>query len=457
MKFKVLIAAAVLLSLSAGAWWFWGDSLPALPGGTLELAIAPEAVEFDVVRLGESAEQVVTLTNVGQEVLELSAARTERPFGAFLGAHGIFLDPGESYFLRVHFRPESEGAASGTLHFDAANGASAAVELSGRTPIAQFVELTPRAVAFGDVTIGQQVSALVTLTNRGEAPFQLDTVQLPAGFELEPLAEPLAPGARTTLKLSFSPRQAGRHEGRLTLRDNEADRDLAALSLSGDGVDFQLDLAFGASPRQLDFGDVPIGAARKGWLTLSNSGNDELALTSITLPEGFYAPEGSRRIAAGRSLSFPITFRPGKTGDHGGVVQLTTNAAGSEPLGIVVAANGAAVGSQPTGAASGGTSDDDGGSARRDRFGFFPPSGDGRAIDLAAEPEFLDPVGEVPDELDPTTDLPAATIGSLGEGSDIDFIGYRNDVGEAHVGGVVIDRQSGRVELQGLQLPKVHG
>ena len=405
MKFRILTLVLVLVAGSVSAWWFGGKPLTSALAGPLPLVIAPEVLEFENVRVGATDKQLVSLTNIGEEVLELTELQLEGPFSGFLGAKGVFLESGESRFLSITFTPTDTGRTDGRVFIRDAQRREVSSELTGTSPTPHDIALWPRSIRFGDVSVGNDATALLTIENRGSLPFTLPQPALAEGFHLEPLAEPLAPGARTTVKVRFSPLAEGRHDGELLLRDDVFDRDLAIVTLAGDGIDFELDVAFGASPQHLDFGTVPLGSARKGWLTLSNSGRDPVTLTSVALPEGFSAPEGSRIIGAGSKLSYPITFQPTKAGDHAGLVQFTTNSPSGNPIGIALAAMGGAL--QKAGAQRAADAGSDA-TTRKNRFDFFGTNGEvSSAADVASlEPEFLEPVGEVPDEFGETPDGP---------------------------------------------------
>ncbi len=457
MKFRILALVLVLVAGSVSAWWFGGKPLPSAIAGPLPLVIAPEILEFENIRVGTSDKQLVSLTNIGEEILELTELELEGPFSAFLGPKSVFLDSGETQFLAITFTPTEEGQTEGSIAIRDAQSREASSALTGTSPTPHDVALWPRSIRFGDVSVGNDATALLTIENRGSLPFTLPELALADGFHLEPLTAPLAPGARETVKVRFSPLSEGRHDGELLLRDDVFDRDLAVVSLAGDGIDFELDVAFGAAPQHLDFGTVPLGSARKGWLTLSNSGRDPVTLTSVAVPEGFSAPEGSRVIGAGSKLSYPITFRPTKGGDHAGLVQFATNTPGGDPVGVALAAIGGALegsGAEPQTADSRSDAP-----TRKNRFGFFGTNGEvSSTADVASlEPEFLEPVGEVPEEFGEAGDGPVLGQGTFAEGSDLEFIGLHADVADVHVGEILVDRQSGRVELNDLQLPKVLG
>lgn len=75
----------------------------------------------------------------------------------------------------------------------------------------------------------------------------------------------------------------------------------------------------------LDFGGISIGSSTSKLLTISNSGNTELDVSAINLPEGFSgAWTGS--IAAGGSTNITIIFMPDREGSFTGIVEVISDA-----------------------------------------------------------------------------------------------------------------------------------
>src|SRR5439155_602899 len=60
----------------------------------------------------------------------------------------------------------------------------------------------------------------------------------------------------------------------------------------------------------LAFGDVHVGSTSTSTLTISNSGNTTLTVSSITYPSGFSGDWAGGTIAAGASQAVTITFAP---------------------------------------------------------------------------------------------------------------------------------------------------
>jgi len=76
----------------------------------------------------------------------------------------------------------------------------------------------------------------------------------------------------------------------------------------------------------LKFDDLILLETATKTVTVSNTGNDKLNITSITYPEGFSGDLTSGSVAAGASLSITITFAPTQAKEYTGSMVLTSNA-----------------------------------------------------------------------------------------------------------------------------------
>jgi len=163
-----------------------GAAACASDGGLLA---RPGAVEFKTVRLGETANMPVRLTNcsmedtltISKEQIAIRAEQTQTPEFALLNFFGVMtLKPGESSALNLQFFPKSGGRKTATLHIAASPTISRDVALSGEAVEAQFAGLNaaPEFFNFRDVTIGESAQARLTLTNFLPQTVTLESVSI---------------------------------------------------------------------------------------------------------------------------------------------------------------------------------------------------------------------------------------------------------------------------------------
>ena len=120
-KLRLVAAAAVAVAVATGASPAKADSFPpsSSGAGTSLIRLTPQQIT-PVVRLGESATYVVTVTNVGDDDARLVSAEV---FGDNLGldwkfAEGCFgtvLAPGDTCSYTLTFTPVVAGRVSGAF------------------------------------------------------------------------------------------------------------------------------------------------------------------------------------------------------------------------------------------------------------------------------------------------------------------------------------------------------
>ncbi len=89
----------------------------------------------------------------------------------------------------------------------------------------------------------------------------------------------------------------------------------------------------------LAFGNVPVGETTTRVLTVSNSGNASLDVSSITYPAGFSGNWSNGTIAAGASQDITLTFTPTVATDYSGHIVVTSNATSGTNT-IAISGNG---------------------------------------------------------------------------------------------------------------------
>jgi trimeric autotransporter adhesin len=150
----------------------------------------------------------------------------------------------------------------------------------------------------------------VTLINSGEVPVVLDQVSF-GGLDADRFAlvgtppSQVAAGGQATVDVSFAPAEAGEHTATLTVTHDGVNTPLE-IALSGTGV---VDLAPGelsAEPVALAFGEVPVGEVGTETVTLSNTGEQPVEVTGVSI-------DGSATFTV--VTGFPFTVEPGAVAD----------------------------------------------------------------------------------------------------------------------------------------------
>ena len=134
----------------------------------------------------------------------------------------------------------------------------------------------------------------------------------------------LALGATCTINVSFSPLTAGASSAQATIGDNAAGA-FQVVSLTGTGVTPVV--ALSPASLSLTFGNQSLGTTSGPQpVTLSNTGNGTLTITSIVTSANFAETDNcAGSVAASSSCTINVTFTPTATGTLTGNLTITDN------------------------------------------------------------------------------------------------------------------------------------
>lgn len=289
--------------------------------GVVPLASAsPAALSFANQLLNStSAAQTVTLSNTGGAPLTITSITASGDF-AQTNTCGASLDPAASCAVNVTFTPAASGSRTGTLSI-VSDGGSPTVALSG-TGAAPVAVVTPATLNFPDQLLNTTSSPqTVTLSNSGTAALQIASITVSGNYvETSNCGVSVDPGASCSISVTFAPALLGQRPGTLTVTSNGGPANVA---LSGNGTAAIPSL----SPPSLTFGNQPVGTTSAAQVvTLTNSGNIVLNISSVTATTGFGQTNScGASLAPGASCSINVTFTPFDARILSGAVNLSTD------------------------------------------------------------------------------------------------------------------------------------
>jgi hypothetical protein len=262
------------------------------------VGLSPASLTFSGQALGtSSAAQTVTLTNTGTAPLSVSSIKITGDFAQTNNCPAT-LASNTSCAASITFAPTATGSRSGTLTFtDNASNSPQAVSLSG-SGLSPAVGLSPASLTFSAQALGTSSTAqTVTLTNTGNAPLSVSSVQVTGDFaQTNKCPATLASNATCAVSITFTPRATGNRSGTLTISDN-AQGSPQTLAVAGTGSDFGLT----SSPKSntVKAGKTasytltisPLGGSFNNAVQLSCSGAP--ALTTCSLASNTMTPAGN--------------------------------------------------------------------------------------------------------------------------------------------------------------------
>jgi hypothetical protein len=308
-----------------------------------QLTANPGTVAFGNIAVGSTGSQTINLTNGGSSSVTISQASVSGTGFAISGlTTPLTLGASQTTSLTATLVPPAAGALTGTLTINSnAPNPITTIPLNG-TGAQPTMVLTPASVSFGSVTVGAPNSQTILVQNTGNATLTVSQATASgAGFSMSGLAIPstIAAGTSKTFNISFGPAAAGAVSGSVSLVSN-APGSPTAIPLSGTGVASTMSL--NASTTGVAFGNAAVGSNSSQNVTLTNSGNSTVTITSVNVTGTGFSSSGvtaGQTIAAGQSATLGVIFTPTSAVTVSGTVTVTSNATNS-PISISLSGTG---------------------------------------------------------------------------------------------------------------------
>jgi len=192
---------------------------------------------------------------------------------------------------------------------------------------ATTLTLSPSPLNFGQLTVGQSETLVVTVTNASPASVTIASVSSSNGkFAVSGLILPktLASGASLKMNVIFAPTSPGAQAGIITFQDGGSFGAGASLGVEGSGVTAP---AITANPSSLSFGSVAVGTSSTLSFALTNTGTSGVTITGLQVTGSPFSVSGPKfpvTLAAGKVLNLNAIFKPQSAGASGGSVLLST-------------------------------------------------------------------------------------------------------------------------------------
>lgn len=179
------------------------------------------------------------------------------------------------------------------------------------------------------------------LSNTGKADLTVTKLQASgAGFGVAGLSLPLTlpAGQSTSFTSSFKPTGPGNSSGSISITSN-ADGSPMIVNLSGTGTTSTVQLT--PNPTSLSFGSVPVGTTSTKNVKLTNTGNTDIAITTVSVAGIGLSTSGGVNVtlAPNQSTNVAVSFDPTSTMGVQGTLSIASNA---PPLQISISGQGTA-------------------------------------------------------------------------------------------------------------------
>jgi Abnormal spindle-like microcephaly-assoc'd, ASPM-SPD-2-Hydin len=319
-------------------------TIPLTGAGTQSgLASTPASVSFGKVVVGASGSASVNLSNTGSANVTINQASVTGTGFSMVGSPaGQTIQPGQSFSFTAQFSPTSVGNATGSISV-ASNAPNSPMTIaltgSGTVP---GLGVSPAAVNFKGVVVGNSGTATLNLSNTGSAAVTISQASVTGtGFTISGLAAGLTiqPGQNSSFTAQFQPTSKGSASGSISISSNSPNSPMT-IALTGTGTQPEI----GAIPSSAPFGNVTVGNTNSQTITLTNGGTANLIISQGTVSGNGFKITGLSTpltITAGSNATFNAVFTPIGTGKVTGSISLA-NDASSSPYTIALSGTGVA-------------------------------------------------------------------------------------------------------------------
>jgi hypothetical protein len=201
---------------------------------------------------------------------------------------------------------------------------------------------SPSSASFVNVATGSSSSQTIALLNSGTADATISNATVTgAGFSITGLTMPVkvAAGSSATFNVVFAPRAAGQANGTVTVM---SDAPNSPLTITATASAVTTTTALTSSAASLNFGDVLLGGTNSLGATLTNVGNTNVTISSVSVTGAGFTLTGvaaNTTLAPGQTANLNAGFSPSAAGAVSGLITVNCNCA--SPVVIALAGNGA--------------------------------------------------------------------------------------------------------------------
>ncbi|MBE0540964.1 MAG: choice-of-anchor D domain-containing protein [Verrucomicrobia bacterium] len=279
------------------------------------------SLAFGDVTVGSSAQRTLTIANNGNSTMTVNSI--SYPSG-FSGAWSGTITAGGSQNVTVTFSPSAATSYGGTVTVNAnqTSGVNTiAASGTGTAAPTRIISLSGN-LAFGNVTVGSSAQSTLTIANNGNSTMTVSSISYPSGFSGNWSSGTIAAGGSQNVTVTFSPSAATSYGGTVTVNGNQTS---GGNTIGASGTGTITPTCIISLSGDLAFGSVVVGSSAQRTLTIANTGNSTMTVSSISYPSGFSGNWSSGTIAAGGSQNVTVTFSPGAATSYGGTVTVNAN------------------------------------------------------------------------------------------------------------------------------------
>ncbi len=299
-----------------------------------DIDLQPSSLNFGQVGIGTTVVMDAEIWNVGAADLTLGtlALSASAEFVLSIDPSGEIVLPGDFTVVEVSYTPVDVLPDTGEVEIpsDDPDEPFVYLQLGGQHEPVPDIEVDPLLVDFGQVDVGQTSFDWVTVSNVGSGSLTVSLPVLSGGNEFSINAggfpTTLLPGGSQTFMVVYNPVDMTADSGQVTITSDDPDEPTVIVDLLGSPVpepDIEVD------PVALQFGQVQVGFSLALSSTISNVGNADLELGSLSLigssDFSITVDPSNQILAPGASTTVEATYAPTNPGSDQAQIQVPSN------------------------------------------------------------------------------------------------------------------------------------
>ncbi|MBN1350511.1 choice-of-anchor D domain-containing protein [candidate division KSB1 bacterium] len=297
---------------------------------TPSIYVNPQIVQFDSVLINATKQMQVQVSNEGTAQLTVSSVESdESQFSVDVSQ--FTLAPGARRTLTITFRPVIYDTIRGTLTI-MSNDPDAPETLIqmvgvGRRQKDQKIAVSPSALDFGIIALDSFDELPVTIKNSGEKNLYVDSIRVDdSQYTVSADTMVIAPGKERIVQVTFAPTIVDTVRATIAVHNDDLTNPAPKVSLVGIGRE-KTPPAISVQPNAtVDFGRIQLGNSSRKIFTITNSGEQTLAITDISSSNDQFEPDTSQlSVASGRTVELGVTFSPTVAGKSDAELTIASN------------------------------------------------------------------------------------------------------------------------------------
>ena len=212
-------------------------------------------------------------------------------------------------------------------------------------PVGGSLLVSPNAVNFGNVPVGQEVDSSVNIANGTSSSIAISQVNVSGqtfslpGNNSMPISIPA--GGAYSLKVGFTPVSATNYSGQVTLMGVSGQM-IAQVPMQGQGSS-QGAPQLTVSAASLSFGSLTVNTATTQSLTLTSTGTSPVTVSSAAITGTGFTIVGSSlplTLSPTQSLTLQVQFNPTTAGTASGQITINSNSTTSGTASVALSGTG---------------------------------------------------------------------------------------------------------------------